>query len=91
VLGFAEPKSAAFVYSIPESTFSHRDIKAVIALEARLSDGAPLPAWMSFDPVRKVLTGTVPKGVKGEYKIRVIATDQYGGEAYSELTVKLGM
>jgi filamentous hemagglutinin family protein len=91
VLGFAEPKSSAFVYSIPESTFSHRDIKAVIALEARLSDGSPLPTWMSFDPVRKVLTGTVPKGVKGEYKIRVIAKDQYGGEAFSELTVKVGM
>ncbi|MEI7818373.1 MAG: putative Ig domain-containing protein, partial [Desulfuromonadales bacterium] len=88
-LGIAEPVSAIFVYSIPESTFSHSDLKAVIALDVRMFDGSLLPEWLTFDPVRKMLIGTAPKGVHGEFKIRITAKDQFGGEAFSVLTVKI--
>ena len=90
-LVMAQQASAAFTYPIPESTFSHSNTKAVIALEARLADGSPLPAWMSFDPARKVITGTPPKGVAGDFQITITAKDQFGGEAQTSLKITVGI
>jgi hypothetical protein len=85
-----QPVSGMFIYPIPENTFSHNNSKAIVALEARMADGAPLPEWMAFDSVRKIVSGTAPKGVSGEFKIILIARDQFGGEARTVLRVKVG-
>ena len=55
-----------------------------------MADGSPLPLWMSFNPVRKVITGTPPKGVGGEYQITIIARDQFGEEAKTVLRINIG-
>jgi hypothetical protein len=89
-LELAQSVSASFIYPIPESTFSHSNPNAVIALEARLSDGSALPAWMSFDPVRKIITGTPPQGISNEYEVTIIARDQFGGEAKTVLRINVG-
>ena len=90
-LVLAQSLASSFIYAIPESTFSHSNPKAVVALEARMSDGSPLPAWMTFNPVRKVITGIPPKGVAGEFLIKIIARDQFGGEAQTVLKMNVGM
>jgi Putative Ig domain len=59
-------------------------------LTVKMVDGSPLPAWMKFDPVKKVVSGTPPHGVKGEFKVIVLANDQFGGEARSEMSIKVG-
>ena len=80
-LTVAQSVATAFIYQIPESTFSHSNPKAVVALDVRLADGSPLPAWMSFDPARKIISGTPPIGSSSEYNISISAKDQFGGEA----------
>ena len=86
----AQPAASAFTYPIPESTFSHSNPAAQVTLEAKMVDGAPLPAWMSFDPVSKVITGTPPAGAVGEFEIKIIAKDQFGGEAQTLLKMNVG-
>ena len=90
-LSIAQSVATAFIYPIPENTFSHSNVKAVITLEARLADGSELPAWMSFDPSRRVITGTPPKGVAGEFQIRITARDQFGAEAQTSLKITVGI
>jgi hypothetical protein len=45
---------------------------------------------MSFDPERKVISGRAPKEAKGEYRIELVARDQFGSETRSVVLVKIG-
>ena len=85
-----EPMSLSFVYPIPESTFPHSDPNAAVEILARMEDGSPLPPWMLFDPVHKIVSGTAPKGTTGAFRIMLIARDQLGQEAATILTITLG-
>jgi hypothetical protein len=85
-----EPMSLSFVYPIPESTFPHSDPSAVVEIQARMEDGSPLPPWMLFDPVHKIVSGTAPKGTTGAFRIMLIARDQLGQEASTILTITIG-
>jgi large repetitive protein len=62
----------AFVFVLPENTFSDPDGDDLV-LSAVLEGGAALPAWLSFDPQTWTFSGT-PPGV-GSYVIRVTASD----------------
>jgi serine protease AprX len=62
----------AFVFVLPENTFSDPDGDD-LALSAVLEGGAALPAWLSFDPQTWTFSGT-PPGV-GSYVIKVTASD----------------
>jgi len=46
---------------------------------------------MSFDPVRKIITGIPPKGTSREYNIRITDRDQFGGEAQTVLKMDVGV
>jgi hypothetical protein len=83
-------ETSAFSFPIPLDTFTHSDPKAAVQLTAQMADGTALPAWMSLDPVNKLVTGTPPQGATGEYKVVVTATDQFGGNAKTELNVNIG-
>jgi len=85
-----EPMSLSFVYPIPESTFPHSDPNAVVEILTRMEDGSPLPPWMLFDPVHKIVSGTAPKGTTGAFRIMLIARDQLGQEAVTILTITIG-
>jgi hypothetical protein len=85
-----QPMSSTFIYPIPESTFPHSDPKAVVEILTCMEDGSPLPSWMLFDPVHRVVSGTAPKGVTGAFRIMLIARDQLGQEAVTFLTITIG-
>jgi filamentous hemagglutinin family protein len=95
--GFVDAKPLAvttaefnsFVYAIPMDTFTHADAKATVSLTVRMADGSPLPAWMSFDPVKKVISGIPPQGLTGDFDVIVIANDQFGGEMKTTLKVRI--
>ncbi|MFT4025926.1 MAG: tandem-95 repeat protein [Novosphingobium sp.] len=57
---------------LPAGTFTDADGDA-LTLSARLSDGSPLPSWLSFDGER--FTGTPPTDYHGAIEIEVQATD----------------
>jgi hypothetical protein len=57
--------------------------------QARLVDGAPLPSWMRFDPVRGVLEGQPPAGFTG-LVVEIISVDAHGNRSsqYVEFRVQ---
>jgi hypothetical protein len=70
---------ATFEVQIPLTAFRHTNQNAQIGLRVELPEGASLPAWISFDPVRGVLSGTAPGGVS-DFTVVVIANDERGSE-----------
>lgn len=76
--------------SIPTDAFVHTDANATVSLEAVQADGAPLPAWMAFDPASGTFTVEPPPGVEGTVEVRVIARDSEGREAVTIFKIKVG-
>jgi hypothetical protein len=72
---------------VPEDAFAHTDPSAVVHLDARLADGRPLPAWLSFEGVRGVFSGFPPEGLQGSLEIEVIARDTEGREARTQFVL----
>ena len=64
-----------FELAIPVTAFRHSNANAQITLKVELSDGNALPAWMSFDPVRNILSGSAPAGISAVSMV-VTAPDQ---------------
>ena len=85
-----EAAEAFFIYPLPVSLFSHSNPDAVISLEVQSVNGSSIPCWMSFDPVRKVISGKAPKEAKGVYRVELVAKDQFGEHARSFLLIKIG-
>lgn len=48
-----------FTFTLPSNTFRDIDVGDTLTYSARLSDGAPLPVWLSFDPLTKTFNGTL--------------------------------
>ncbi|MBN3263429.1 putative Ig domain-containing protein, partial [Pectobacterium brasiliense] len=72
------PQSVAqdggFNFTVPGGTFSDPD-GDTLTLSATLSDGSPLPSWLSFDPAIGTFSGTPGNSDVGTLVIRVTATD----------------
>jgi Ca2+-binding RTX toxin-like protein len=70
-------EGAAFSFTVPGTTFIDPD-HDLLALTATLASGAPLPGWLSFNPLTGVLSGTPGYSDAGSLDIRVTATDPFG-------------
>lgn len=70
---------AGFEYAmqIPATAFADPDPLPYdnLTYTATLSSGAALPAWLSFDPLTRVLSGNPAAGDVGTITVRVTATD----------------
>ena len=75
-------EDTAFAYTLPADAFSDPDGDA-LSLEARQSNGDPLPGWLAFDASTATFTGTPANGDVGDLSIEVTATDP-DGEAASQ-------
>ena len=64
----------AFVYDV-SAGFSDPDVGDTLGYSATLAGGAPLPGWLSIDPVSGVLSGTPDNGDVGAYTVTVTASD----------------
>lgn len=83
------PSNRTATFSIPSDTFAHTAPDAVLRLEARLSNGRGLPAWIQFDARTGTFTVTPPAGFAGELELRVTARDQDGREASTVVKIKV--
>ena len=70
-------EDAAFSLDVSTS-FADEDLGDVLSYSATLSNGDPLPAWLSIDPVTGELSGTPANGDVGLYSVTVTATDGAG-------------
>jgi Ca2+-binding RTX toxin-like protein len=73
-----------FGLMLESDTFVDIDAGDVLTYTASLSDGRPLPAWLTFDPVTRTFSGTPAGGNAGNYRIVVRATDRSGVSAVDE-------
>jgi hypothetical protein len=62
-----------FTYTVPETTFVDDDGNNTLMYSATLSNGSPLPAWLSFDPARRTFFGAPTSVVS--ISVKVTATD----------------
>lgn len=61
----------SFSYTIPDTTFFDDDGNNTLTYSALLSNGMPLPAWLSFDPATRTFTGTPTGAVNIFIKVTV--------------------
>ena len=76
--------------SLPFDAFIHSNKDAVIKLQAKQANDAPLPKWVQFDPVSGLFEVVPPKGFKGKLDLKVIARDDDGREAMATFQLFIG-
>ena len=67
-----------FNFTLPADTFSDMNVGDVLTLTATLDDGSALPAWLTFDPVTGIFSGTPDSNASGILAVKVTATDSEG-------------
>jgi hypothetical protein len=74
---------------VPVDAFVHTQEEAVVHLTARMVDGGPLPAWLTFDPTTGKFRGVAPEGAPRELAVLVEARDRDGRRAEAVFRIKL--
>ena len=87
---FVQSTQLATKISLPFDAFIHSNKDAVIKLQAKQANDAPLPKWVQFDPVSGVFEVAPPKGFKGKLDLKVIARDDDGREATAIFQMFIG-
>src|SRR5262249_40945524 len=78
-----------FTFQVPANTFIDVDLgDSIASYSSTLSDGSPLPAFLSFDPATRTFSGT-PTAL-ASYDIRVNATDTHGAVGFDVFTLRVG-
>jgi hypothetical protein len=80
-----EFRGESFTFATPDSTFIDDDGNNTLIYHANLTNGSPLPSWLTFDTVSATFTGT--PDIIQTLNIRVKATDNAG--AYAATTFKI--
>ena len=75
------------VLSLPAGTFTDPQGQA-LSLRATQSNGAALPAWLTFNPATATFLGTAPAAAQALF-VRVTATDASGLSATDMFTASI--
>ena len=67
-----------FSFELPVSTFNSA---GDVFYSATLGNGDALPAWLKFDPMSRILSGTVPGDADSHLSVTLVAHDPSGGVA----------
>jgi Ca2+-binding RTX toxin-like protein len=81
------PAGQAFAFGVPLGTFTDQDAGDTLSYTARQANGAPLPAWVSFDPVTRTFSGTPSSADAGTVSLTLEVVD--GGGLYNQLDFDL--
>jgi LPXTG-site transpeptidase (sortase) family protein len=77
-----------FSFIIPENTFSDEE-GDVLSYSAELTDGNPLPGWLTFDADTRTFSGIPLNDDVGVLVITIIVDDSNGGFANDEYTLTI--
>ena len=64
--------SQSFNYTFPDSTFIDDDGNNTLTYSATLSDGNPLPSWLSFDPSTRNFSGAPTECININVKVKAV-------------------
>ncbi|WP_418316906.1 putative Ig domain-containing protein [Piscinibacter sakaiensis] len=71
----AATQDLPFAFTVPSASFTDIDVGDVLTWSATLSNGAALPAWLSFDAATRTFAGTPGNSDVGIVSVRVTVTD----------------
>lgn len=74
-------EDSAFSFTLPAGSFRDVDVGDALTYTATLTNGDPLPAWLTFDALTGTFSGTPANGDVGELQLIVTATDLAGAQA----------
>ncbi|HHQ49041.1 MAG TPA: hypothetical protein ENK19_09200, partial [Acidobacteria bacterium] len=80
-------EDAPFTFTVPEEAFIDVDVGDVLTWSAELSDGSPLPEWLSFDGATRSFSGLPTNDEVGDMPLRVKVTDLEGAQAWQDFTL----
>jgi hypothetical protein len=78
-------KGELFTFTIPDTTFIDDDGNNTLTYHAKLTNGNPLPVWLTFDTIAGTFEGTPP--IIETLNIRVTATDTAGASASTNFKI----
>lgn len=73
--------------AIPDDIFFDDDSSAALTYSVQLSDGKPIPAWITFDPATRTFSGTPAE--TAEYTIIVTAADKANAKGFGMLKLSV--
>ncbi len=76
-----------YSFTVPAQTFTDQDVGDTLTYSATLTDGSPLPSWLSFNPSTRVFSGTPTVSDAGSLSIKVSAIDNAGAQASSSFNL----
>ncbi len=68
-------QDTGFTFAVAADSFADPDAGDVLTYAATLTDGSPLPGWLSFDALTQTFSGTPANGDVGTIAVQVTATD----------------
>ena len=77
----------SFSFQVPSDTFVDPNPGDALTVTATLSDGSPLPGWLSFDSLTGTFSGTPADTDVGTIDVSVLATDSGGLTASDAFTL----
>ena len=81
------PEDSTISFTIPITTFVELDQGDVLTYTATLSDGSPLPAWLTFDSLTRNFSASPTNDNVGVNGISLTATDLFGASATNAFTL----
>lgn len=82
-------QDSLFSYTVPVATITDPDSWDSITYSVRMPDGSSVPAWLNFDPVTRVLSGTPAAANLGNLQFILWGTDNYGYAAGTYVNLKV--
>ncbi len=82
-------EDSAFVFQVPEGTFTDPDAGDRLTLSAGLADGAALPDWLTFEAATHTFRGTPGNGDVGTLALNVTATDDSSNRVTDTFTLEI--
>lgn len=81
----------AYSFTIPADAFSDADFVYgdTLTYTVALSNGNPLPSWLSFDAATQTFSGTPDNGDVDSFNVTVTATDSGGLSASSDFVLEV--
>jgi len=68
-------EDSALSFQVPANTFADQDAGDTLTLSATLTNGNPLPVWLSFDAATRTFSGTPDDPDIGTINVKLTATD----------------
>lgn len=79
----------SFNFTIPDSTFFDDDANSTLTLSAKLSNGTPLPSWLSFNPDTRTFFGIPTQAKVFPIMVTVTAKDTANASASSTFGITI--